>query len=188
MKKLLLLFILILPLTVFSQKKSIDGFLDIPFGSDSVTVIKTLLSKGSKKVGSLSNEGVMKFTGFEFSDRKAFECEVRFVDNKAYQLNLSFTDFDEKDVLYYYDNFSNDITSVYGNGILADNFGDENDLTKIRRLKLGSNFVHTTWQAKNKNTVRIQIVTDDQQSLLIMLEYQDNDLWMVNAAKRRADL
>jgi len=50
-KKYLLISILfLLPFCVLAQsKKSIDGFMDIPFGSDSATVKAAVLAKGGIK-------------------------------------------------------------------------------------------------------------------------------------------
>ncbi|MGZ3767392.1 MAG: hypothetical protein ACXVA2_22195 [Mucilaginibacter sp.] len=85
MKKALLLFIIIIPLTVFSQSnKSINGFLNIPFGSDSATVKNVFLSKGAAEDYHSNKKDIVVFRNFIFSDRKVFSCITKFVDNKVF--------------------------------------------------------------------------------------------------------
>lgn len=187
MKKLLLLFILILPLTAFSQKKSIDGFLDIPFGSDSATVKSVLISKGATRVNALCTKDELVYFDFEFSGRKVFACAVKFVDDRAYEADLIFSDFADKQLLDYYDDLAADITAVYGKGTLTNNFGKMDNPQRIRGIKSGSASCQTLWQSKNGNAVQLKMIYS-KPNLQIALQYQDSALWNLVAAKRRSDL
>jgi hypothetical protein len=192
MKKILLLLLFVIPLTTFSQsKKSIDGFLDIPFGSDSATVKNALIAKGGIRIDSVCKKDLLEFTGLTIGGRKALGCIVKFVDNKVYQADFVFNDFDQisdgNSPLVYYDNFATDITAVYGKGQMSNNFGDVSNTVRIRRLISGNASVQTIWESKNKNSLSLFFQSVNQ-SLLLTLEYQDSTLWDVNAAKRRSDL
>lgn len=188
MKKALLLFVVIAPLIAFSQgKKSIDGFLDIPFGSDSATVKKMLLLKGSKRIDSLSGKDLIMFSGFDFSGRNIVGCTAKFVDNKACEYDVFFNDFMESDILEYYDELAADLTAVYGKGEFQGNFGDSNNLGRIRRLKSGNAFCRTLWQSKNKNTLNLEIHSNNG-FLEIILHYESADLWALKIKERRSDL
>lgn len=188
MKKFLLLLIILAPLCTFSQgKKSIDGFLNMPFGSDSATVKTVLLSKDSQKIDSLSGKDLIMFSGFDFSGRKICCCSVKFVDNKACEYDVYFAEFNEGDILKYYDDLLADITAVYGDGELQDNFGDSNNSTRIRRLKSGSAFCKTLWQSKNKNVLDLEIHSNNG-FLEIILHYESASLWALKFSERRSDL
>jgi hypothetical protein len=188
MKKIFLLLLLIGPLGAFSQsKKSIEGFLNMPFGCTPVLVKMGFLERGSKQIDSLSNKDIMMFSGFDFSGRNALACAVKFVDSKSCEYDVYFTDFVESDILKYYDDLSADLTAVYGKGELQDSFGDSNNPARIRRLKSGSASCITIWQSKNKNTVAIEIHPDNG-LLEIILRYESADLWTLKVSKRRSDL
>jgi hypothetical protein len=188
MKKLILLLLFILPLGAFSQsKKSIDGFLDIPFGSDSATVKSVLTSKGATRVNALCTKDELVYFDFEFSGRKVFACAVKFVDDRAYEADLIFSDFAEKQLLDYYDNFAADITAVYGKGTLTNNFGNMDNPQRIRGIKSGSASCQTLWRSKNGNAVQLKMIYS-KPNLQIALQYQDSALWSLVAAKRRSDL
>jgi len=188
MKKIILLLLFAIPLSVFSQsKKSIDGFLDIPFGSDSATVKKAIEAKGGVKIDSFYKKDMLGYTGFVFSGRKVLGCLIKFVDNKAYEADFTFADFSEDNALSYYDDFSSDITAVYGKGDFTNNFNDSNKPMRIRRLKSGSEFCKTWWLSKNKNAILLEFHPVDQ-SLQVLLQYQDTELWSIYAAKRRSEL
>jgi hypothetical protein len=188
MKKFSFLLILIFPISGFSQgKKSIDGFLDMPFGSDSATVKKLLLSKNSTRVDSLSGKDLIMFSGFDFSGRNILGCSANFVHNKAYEYDVFFYDFMESDILKYYDQLSADLTAVYGKGELQANFGDSNNSGRIRRLKSGNASCRTLWQSKNKNILNLEIHSNNG-FLEIILHYESADLWALKIKERQSDL
>jgi len=188
MKKLLLLLIITMPLIAFSQgKKSIDGFLDIPFGSDSITVKNAIAAKGGKQIDSLSRKDSPVFAGFTVSGREV-GCVIKFVDNKAYEADFIFVVSPEDEVLDFYDNLRNDINAVYGKGILTNNFRDsENNRTRIRMLKSGNQFCTTLWRSKNKNAASLEFQSTVH-SLNVMLVYQDAALFSLVQSRRRSDL
>lgn len=188
MKKLFLLFIIIIPFTAFAQsKKSIDGFFDIPFGSDSGTVKKVFLSKGATPDHTADEKDFVSFTNFIFSNRKVSVCLIKFVDNKAYEADFYFADFIEKDILSYYDSLSDDIKAVYGKGDFSSNFSDSEDNTKrIWRLKSGNDASKWLWVSKNKNVIALQFQNINH-FLHVELIYQDVALLNILLAKRRSD-
>jgi hypothetical protein len=189
MKKLLLLFVLILPLAAFSQKKSIDGFLDIPFGSDSATVKKNLINRGASEIDSVTSKDVIAFSSFTVADRKAYYGVFNFLNNKFFEGFAVLIDFNESEILKYYDDLSADITAVYGKGEFKNNFGDTKITTRIRNLRSGNAFCRTTWESKNKNTISLKIqYSPHDQELYIFLEYQNYTLASENARKRESDL
>jgi hypothetical protein len=187
-KNLLLTIFCLIPLLAFSQKKSIDGFLDIPFGSDSATVKTALTAKGGIKNDTFSHKDFLVFNGLTLSGRKVFVLKVSFVDNKAYQADFIFNDYSESDVLQYYVNLSTDIEAVYGKGDITYDFGDSNNTTRIRRLKSGNASCKTIWQTKNKNTILLTFLPVDNTLLDIELLYRSSSLWDIYAAKKRSDL
>ena len=187
MKKALILLALF-PLLVFAQrKKSIDGFLDIPFGSDSVTVKNEIVKRGGIKIDSLSEKDMLSFSGLTLANRKTLFCVVKFVDNKAYEADLGFADFDQMNSLSYYDDLAEDIAAVYGAGQTSNNFGNSNNEKRIKRLIAGSAFGQTVWRTKNKNTIFLYFQSING-SLQIILQYQDHGLWNLNSSKRRSSL
>ncbi len=171
MKKYLLVSILfLLPCLVFAQnKKSIDGFMDIPFGSDSATVKAAVLAKGGKQDHALSEKDELVFTDFPLSQRKVTSFIVKFTSNKAFDAFFYF-DYDDSVILDSYDGFVADIAAVYGKPAETDNFNDLNNTTKIRKLRSGNIVVKTLWQAKDKSTIAISIIPIAS-SLQIMLRY-----------------
>ncbi|MEO6852110.1 MAG: hypothetical protein ABI203_05180 [Mucilaginibacter sp.] len=189
MKLKLLFFILFLiPLSGFSQsKKSIDSFLDIPFGSDSATVKAALIARGAIKNDTISKKDYLAFTGLSMSTRKVLVLGVKFVDNKVYEADFMFFDFAEADALTYYDIFSSDVASVYGKGEMSNNFGNENNSIRIRKLKSGNSTCSTVWESKNKNTISL-FFWPINNSLFITLQYQSSTLGHLNDSKRRSDL
>jgi hypothetical protein len=188
MKNLFFVMLLsLIPFSVFSQsKKSIDGFLDIPFRSDSATVKAAIISRGGIRHDTVSHKDYLVFTGLTMSGRKVFFSDVRFVNNKAYQADFAFGDFNEKDILTYYENLSNDISAVYGNGTLTNNFTDADNSTRIQKLRSGSATCWTVWQSENKNTITLTYLLSDQ-VLYITLKYQCERLWLLNASKSKSD-
>ena len=187
--KFLFFTLFLLPFLGFSQsKKSIDGFLDIPFGSDSATVKSAIFAKGGIKNDTASHQDYLTFMNVPINGKKAIVLNVRFVDNKVYQADFIFADFDDIDALNYYDNFSNDITAVYDKGKMTNNFGNSNNSARIKRLKSGNASCSTYWQSKNKNTVSLFFESLEGQKLEVYLQYQSSALWDLNAAKKRSDL
>src|SRR6202000_1652435 len=86
-KKYLFISILfLLPFCLSAQsKKSIDSFMDIPFGSDSATVKAAIIAKGgSIRSDSQLDKGELEFVNFPMSQRHVSFLLVKFVNNKAY--------------------------------------------------------------------------------------------------------
>jgi hypothetical protein len=177
----------LIPFLAFSQKKSIDGFLDISFGSDSATVKTAITAKGGTRIDSLCLKDRLAFTGFNMSDRKVYILYVHFVDNKAYEAYFIFNDFNDSEALDYYDRFSADITAVYGKGNITSTFGNENNSVRIKKLELGNASCQTDWQSKNKNLVLLGF-SNFNRSISIYLDYQSTDLLNQANAKKRSDL
>lgn len=185
MKNILFL-LAFLPCLAFAQKKSIDGFMDIPFGSDSASVKAAILAKGGTQVDSLCQKDRLVFTNISLSQRPVSYLSVFFVGNKAYDVFFHFTDIGDN-ILSYYDNLAADITAVYGKAAQVANAPGYNNTEKIRKLQSGNITVKTIWQSKNRNVILLHI-TPDGNSLMIELQYQDSTLWEVAASKRRSDL
>ncbi|HEY9003354.1 MAG TPA: hypothetical protein VIM89_18505 [Mucilaginibacter sp.] len=185
MKKILSLLIFLLPCFAFAQKKSIDGFMDIPFESDSATVKAAVLAKGGIKVDSLSKKDQLTFSNFSFSDRPINNLNVFFMDNKAYDAFFDFSNTD--DILNYYDSLVADITAVYGKPGEVYNAPGYTNSEKIRMLLKGNIDIRTLWQSKNRNVISLHIVLYGN-ALILRLRYQNTDLSNAAAAKRRSDL
>lgn len=186
MKKYLISILFLLPCLTFAQKKSIDGFMDIPFGSDSATVKAAVFAKGGTKNERLSEKDDLMFSNFSMSARPVTSFFVKFVNNKAFEGTFYFN-YSEDVILPSYDNLVTDLTAVYGKPAEVDNFDDLNNTAKIWKLKSGNIIIKTAWQSKNKNTIVLSI-SPVGQLLMIQLDYQDSDLYDLNAAKRRTDL
>ena len=67
MKKALFFLIFLFPCFSFAQKKSIDGFMDIPFGSDSATVKAAVFAKGGKQIASFSSKNELIFSNLSLN-------------------------------------------------------------------------------------------------------------------------
>ena len=187
MKKILFLLILLLPCLAFAQKKSIDGFMDIPFGSDSATVKAAVLAKGGRQIDSLCTKNELTFSDFSLSQRPVFRLLVEFVKNKAYQAIFSF-EYSDNDILDEYDSLAHDITAVYGKPFEVDNYPEFRSTdAKIRKIWSKDIIVKTIWLAKNKNAIGVQIEPVGQ-SLILVLFYGDTSLTKMVSDKRRADL
>jgi hypothetical protein len=188
MKKHFLFSILcLIPFLAFSQKKSIDGFLDISFGSDSATVKAAMTTRGAVR-DTQSKRDLLVYNNFIMSDRKVAYAFFYFLNNKAYEAFFVFTsDFTENDIFSYYDNFSSDITAVYGKGEMTNNFVNNNSIN-LRRLKEGNASCKTDWVSKNKNAIELSFRALDHQDVQIILDYQDTELYNMIINKRRSDL
>jgi len=186
MKNILSLLILLLPCFAFAQKKSIDGFMDIPFGSDSATIKNAVFTKGGKQIDSLSRKDNLAFLNFSLGQRHVMTFFVTLLDNKAFDASFYFVESDELTVAFY-NNLVEDITAVYGKPSKTDNFNQFNNATKIRKVRSGNIVIKTVWQSKNKNTITVQIKSADQ-IVMTNLEYQDSALWDQYDARRRSDL
>lgn len=186
MKRILFLCIFLFPCLAFAQKKSIDGFMDIPFGSDSLTVKAAVLEKGGRQIDSLSKKGELVFTNLSLGQRPVSYLSVYFVNNKAYDAFFHFTDTGDN-ILSYYDDLATDITATYGRPAEIANASGYSNTEKIAKLLFGNIEVKTIWQAKNKNAILLHIVPENN-SLIIELRYQNSALWDLAAAKRRSDL
>jgi hypothetical protein len=189
-KKALTIIFFLLPLFTFAQsKKSIDGFLDIPFGSDSATVKAAIIANGGVRIDSLSNKKDMAFAGLTVSNRKVNICIVSFVNNKAFEADFYFTDFKDSQSLDYYDGFSADISAVYGKGKMTSDFGNLSNSQRIRRIRLGNASCSTLWKSKNKNTILLALAPMLQnKAIQIQLQYQNTDLMNLYLSKKRSDL
>src|ERR1700743_1393470 len=182
MKKYLLIPILFLmPYLALAQKKSIDGFMDIPFGSDSATVKAAVLTKGGKQEYGQSQKDFLSFNGFSLTETPVQDFIVKFTNNKAYDAFFYFA-YSDDNILAAYNGLVTDVTAVYGKPIEANNFDDLSNTTRIWKLKSGNIVIKTLWVSKNKNSVSITI-TPINQSLLLLLRYQDDSLFDLAAAK-----
>ena len=186
MKTVLFLILFLLPCLVFAQKKSIDGFMDIPFGSDSATVKAAVFAKGGVRIDTLCKKDELSFSNFSMSGRPVYSLNVFFVNNKAYDAFFHFADTGDN-ILSYYDDMVADVKAIYGKPAETDNAPGLSNTVKIRKLQSGNIAVKTIWISKNKNGIVVQIVPLDQY-LMLELSYQDSDLWDLKAAKRRSDL
>ena len=182
----LILILFLLPYLASAQKKSIDGFMDIPFGSDSATVKAVALAKGGVKLSEFTKKDQLGFSNLTLSQRPVLEFIVRFVDNKASD-GYFFFEYDDDIILESYNNLIGDITAVYGKPSETNNFDDLNNTNKIKKLRSGNIVIKTVWISKNKNAISLTI-TPIGQSLQLMLRYEDDSLLDVAAVKRRADL
>ncbi|MBS1519544.1 MAG: hypothetical protein JST50_01000 [Bacteroidetes bacterium] len=187
MKNILSLLIFLLPCLTFAQKKSIDGFMDIPFGSDSATVKAAVLAKGGKQVDSLCTKNELVFSNFSLSQRPVSYLFVDFVKNKAYKAMFSFK-YSDNDILYAYDDLVSDITAVYGKPFEADNYPEfRSTAAKIRKVWSKDIVIKTIWIAKNKNGMGLEIEPFDE-SLTLTLLYEDTSLEKIVDNKRQSDL
>lgn len=188
MKKVLLLFMIIIPLAVLSQsKKPINGFLNVPFGSDSVAVKSALLSKGATQDYSLTEKDYIVFKDFILSDRKVFLCIIKLWNNKVYEANFFFNDFTGENLLSYYDSLSADINAVYGNGELINNFRpSETNSDRVYRLRLGQEVCKTLWQSENSTAIALEFRRLEDK-LYIALTYQDEALLNASHPQKKSD-
>jgi hypothetical protein len=186
MKKIVFVLIILFPCLAFAQKKSIDSFMDIPFGSDSATVIAAVVAKSGIRVDSLCKKNKLVFTKLSLGQRPVSYLSVYFVNNKAYDAFFHFTDTGDT-ILSYYDDLATDITGIYGKAAEVANAPGYSNTEKIAKLLFGNIEVKTIWQAKNKNAILLHIVPEHN-SLIIELRYESSALWDLAAAKRRSDL
>jgi len=187
MKKIFFLLIFLVPCLAFAQKKSIDGFMDIPFGSDPATVKAMVLAKGGKQVDSLCTKNELTFSNFSLNQRPVFRLIVDFVGNKVYQAIYSF-EYSDNDILDEYDGLAHDITAVYGKPFKTENYPEFRSLAaKIRKIRSNDIIVRTTWVAKNKNAMGV-LVEPVGQSLMLILFYSDTALNKTVDDKRQSDL
>gem|GEM_PF-1877122 len=188
MKKTLSLVAFVLLLcSVSNAQKPITGFFDIPFGSDSSYVKDAVKAMGGYTIDTLSQKDMLGFSGIAIGSRHVLFCFVKFVDNKAFEADFVFSDFEQIDALSYFDELAGDISVVYGGGLMSNNFGNYSNDKRIKRLLSGDAYGFTVWRSKNKNAIYLyfQIVN---QSLQIILQYLDRDLWNLNAQRRRSKL
>jgi hypothetical protein len=114
MKQNLFLLLFLLPCLAFAQsKKSIDGFMDIPFGSDSANVKTTILAKGGIQLNEFCKKDQLVFNGFSVSGRPILLANIFFINNKVCDAFFYFTNVDD-DILSYYDSLVADIKTIYG--------------------------------------------------------------------------
>lgn len=187
MKNAIFLLLFLFPCLTFAQKKSIDGFMDIPFGSDSATVKAAILAKGGKQIDSLCTKNELTFSNFSLNQRPIFRLIVDFVENKVYQAIYSF-EYSDNDILDEYDGLAHDIAAVYGKPFKVDNYPEFRSLAvKIRKIRSKDIMIRTTWVAKNKNAMGV-LIEPVGQSLMLILFYSDTSLTKTVDDKRRSDL
>jgi hypothetical protein len=184
----LILILFLLPCLAFTQtKKSIDSFMDIPLGSDSVTVKAAILAKGGAQNIALSKKDLLVFDNFSLSRRPVRELVVKFVNNKAFDAFFYFL-YSDTEILDSYDNLVSDIAAVYGKPAAADNYTQfSKSAVRIRKIRAQDIIMQTVWLSKNKNAISVKIQPIDQ-FLMLMLTYEDGTLFAVDAAKKRSDL
>lgn len=188
MKKCLFISILfLLPyLAVAQGKKSIDGFMDIPFGSDSATVKAAVFAKGGIKDDALTEKDFLAFSNFLLGQKSVKNFFVKLVDNKAFDASFFFQ-YSDSEILVSYDNLVEDITAIYGKPASADNFPEfRSSAAKIRKIRARDIAVQTIWQSKNNTAISIKIEPVNQ-FLMVVLRYEDGTLFEIDAAKRRSD-
>src|ERR1700743_1853220 len=135
MKKNLFILLYLLPCLTFAQKKSIDGFMDIPFGSDSATVKAAIAAKGGIISNKNSEKDLLSFDGLSLDQRPVTDCIVRFVDNKAFDAYFYF-EYADDNILISYDSLVKDITAIYGKPESASNFPEfRSTVAKIRKIR-----------------------------------------------------
>src|SRR5581483_6987501 len=123
------------------------GFLGIKFGSSKAAVIAAIKARGGiiNKAGNADN---LAFDNVTFAHRKVDFLVVRFVDNKAFEADFTFTPQDDNHAIEYYDNLVNDVNEIYGKGEATKKFSDpykDGDGHEMSALMIGAADYSTLW-------------------------------------------
>lgn len=168
--------------------KTIDSFLGVKFGSTSQEVIAGLKLKGAVLDKENSSANILAFSNVSLAGRKTNFMVVSFVDNKAYQAGLAFTEELEAKTIDYYQDLVSDLNKVYGQGNSKREFkapyedGDGSELTAIQTGYADYNTYWGLTDAEQPGIVKVKI-TDKMQ---IALFYVDKKL-MSLASKKTED-
>jgi hypothetical protein len=188
MKKTLLIALLLIPFIGFSQTtKSIDSFLGIKFGSSKATVTAALKARGGK-IDKASNANNLAFDNIKFGHRLTDFIVIRFVNDKAFEADLTFKPEDDNHVIEYYDSLVSDISDVYGKGDVTKKFSSgfaDGDGHEIGALLIGAAEYNTIWTDAKNNAIDATIVKDEN-DLEVQLTYQDDALTALAVAQQKA--
>lgn len=193
MKKILLITLLLIPVLGFSQTdKPIDGFSGIKFGSTKQAVIAAMKAKGATLVENDKDELVFK--DVKLGKRDFDAALIDFVNNKVYQADFFVKPDVDGHTLEMYDDLVSAISGVYGTGNVTKDYTDpykEGDGNTLLGMSAGKVDYHTSWNATNKNSVIVSIVSQDTE-LNISLTYIDQDLKILadkaEALQNKSDL
>jgi hypothetical protein len=172
MKKIILM-LLMLPLSVFSQDTTITGMMGIPFGISKQEVISKMKLKGYTNEPN-QNE-YLSFEQVKFGAFKSASVNYYFTENKFYQgLVVLLPDLDAKTVALYNDVIE-EISKKYGPGESYKKFkspykdGDGFELTAI---KTGNADYQTFWANRKQGIISAYI----SETLIVVIKYQDKAL------------
>ncbi|WP_461451088.1 hypothetical protein [Mucilaginibacter sp.] len=191
MKKILLIALLLLPILGFSQTdkttKPIDGFLGIKFGSTKAAVIAAIKARGGK-VNTNGDADNIAFDNVSLGHRETEIFFVRFVDNKAFEADFTFTPADNNHAIEYYNSLVSDLNDIYGKGESTKKFTApyvEGDGHEQGALVLGAAEFNTYWEASNDNAINASIEKEDL-TLTVKLVYQDAALFSQAIDKQKS--
>ncbi|RKR84903.1 hypothetical protein BDD43_5156 [Mucilaginibacter gracilis] len=176
------------PKVVFNpnEKKSIDGFWGIPFGSSAETVKATMASKGGRFDKENSKADQLYFFDAVFTGRKTGAISASIIDNKFYQAGVSFPELEEIHIISTFDAMVSELSDVYGNPKIVKNFQEpykEGDGYEVQAIKLGKASYYAQWTTNNGNTIFVQISSKGRISLF----YTDTALEKTKNAKKTND-
>lgn len=188
-KNLLIAVLFLIPFCGFSQTtKPIDGFLGIKFGSTKAAVTAAIKARGGK-LNEASKGNNLAFDNVSLGHRKVDFLIVRFIDDKAFEADFTFTPQDDNHAVEYYNGLVSDINEIYGKGESTKKFTSafkDGDGHELAALITGAAEFNTLWQAANENNIEAKIIKTDDNDLNIELDYQDDKLTGQAVSKQKA--
>lgn len=174
------------PIAVVPDKKSIDGFWGITFGSSPADVKAAIIAKGGKLSEDDSKPDNFLFTNAVFTQRNTDYVATKFINDKFYQADVTFPAFDDINVIPTFNNILSELTNVYGPAKVTKTFQapyHEGDGLEAGAVRIGMASYLALWKTNNGNTLTLQINKDETISLF----YTDKTLEKAKDAKKSND-
>jgi hypothetical protein len=181
---------LIFPLIVFSAsliaQPELTGAMGITFGMNANSVKRIMVQKGGIVIP--STNGNLTITNITMGTMRPGMVICKFVSNKLFDISIYFIPTLEAKTQELYDEISGIIVSKYGEGKSFRNFKgiySDGDGYEMQAVKLGNADIVTYWSKFiNNNAIALQIYPLSD-NLYVKLTYQDDKL-AAEAEKQQA--
>jgi len=185
-KKIALIFLLIVFSTSLIAQPELTGAMGITFGMNANSVKRIMVQKGGIVIP--STNGNLTITNITMGTMRPGIVICKFVSNKLFDISICFIPTLEAKTQELYDEISGIIVSKYGEGKSFKNFKgiySDGDGYEMQAVKLGNADIATYWSYfLNKNIIALQICPLSE-NLYIKLTYQDDKL-AAEAEKQQA--
>jgi hypothetical protein len=177
MKKIALIFLLIVFSKSLIAQPELTGAMGLTFGMNAISVKNIMMQKGG--IVETSKTGKLIITNITMGTEKPTMVFCDFSNNKLYDISIYFSPTFEAKTQELFDEISKIIVSKYGEGKSFRNFKGiykDGDGYEMQAIKLGYADIVTYWNKfLNDNVIALEIFPLNN-NLYIKLSYQDDKL------------